>query len=56
MQPNEAVMVLDLENGARFETYVIAGAAGSGEIGINGAAAHLTAVGNRSHPAGLTPS
>ena len=47
MQPNEAVVVLDLENGARFETYVILGEAGSGEIGINGAAAHLTAVGHK---------
>ncbi len=47
IRPNEAVQVLDLDNGARFETYAIAGEAGSGTIGINGAAAHLTAVGHR---------
>ncbi len=47
IRPNEAVQVLDLDNGARFETYVIAGEAGSGTIGINGAAAHLTAAGHR---------
>ena len=39
--PNEAVHVLDVTNGARLETYVIPGEAGSGVIGINGAAAHL---------------
>ena len=39
--PNEAVHVLDITNGARLETYVIAGPPGSGAIGINGAAAHL---------------
>src|SRR4051812_26121915 len=37
--PNEAVLVADCENGNRFETYVIHGPAGSGIIGINGAAA-----------------
>ena len=47
MQPNEAVIVLDLDNGARFETYVILGEPGKGEIGINGAAAHLTEVGHK---------
>ena len=41
MVPNEAVVVLDIDNAARFETYVIAGAPGSGVIGINGAAAKL---------------
>jgi len=45
--PNEAVWVLDIDNGARFETYVIRGEPGSGIIGINGAAAHLTSVGHR---------
>lgn len=45
--PNEAVIVADCDNGARFETYVIAGEAGSGVIGVNGAAARLTAVGHR---------
>ena len=36
--PNEQVLVADCENGNRFETYVIPGPAGSGVIGINGAA------------------
>ncbi|HEY8747582.1 MAG TPA: aspartate 1-decarboxylase [Tepidisphaeraceae bacterium] len=45
--PNEAVIVADSENGNRFETYVIAGESGSGTIGINGAAARLSKVGNR---------
>ncbi len=47
LRPNEAVWVLDLDNGARFETYVIRGNPGSGVIGINGAAARLTEVGHR---------
>ncbi|CAA9354907.1 MAG: Aspartate 1-decarboxylase [uncultured Frankineae bacterium] len=37
----EKVAVVDVTNGARLETYVIAGERGSGVIGINGAAAHL---------------
>ncbi len=37
----EQVHVVDLTNGARLETYVIPAPAGSGEIQINGAAAHL---------------
>ena len=37
----EGVHVLDITNGNRLETYVIEGARGSGEICINGAAAHL---------------
>jgi len=45
--PNEAVTIADCENGNRFETYIIPGPAGSGIIGINGAAARLSAVGNR---------
>ena len=45
--PNEQVLVADSDNGNRFETYVIPGPAGSGIIGINGAAARLSAVGNR---------
>ncbi len=44
---NEAVIVADCENGNRFETYIIAGQAASGVIGINGAAARLSAVGHR---------
>jgi len=45
--PNEAVLVADCGNGNRFETYIIPGEAGSGIIGINGAAARLTRVGNK---------
>ena len=37
----ELVHVVDVTNGARLETYTIAGERGSGVIGINGAAAHL---------------
>ena len=45
--PNEAVIVADCENGNRFTTYVIPGEAGSGKVGVNGAAARLTQVGHR---------
>ncbi len=37
----EQVAIVDVTNGARLETYVIAGPRGSGIVGINGAAAHL---------------
>ncbi|MFE6702462.1 MULTISPECIES: aspartate 1-decarboxylase [Streptomyces] len=37
----ELVHIVDINNGARLETYVIAGPRGSGVIGINGAAARL---------------
>ena len=37
----EQVAVVDVDNGARFETYTIAGERGSGEIKVNGAAARL---------------
>ena len=37
----EQVVIVDITNGARLETYVIPGPRGSGVIGINGAAAHL---------------
>ncbi|MHA6798081.1 aspartate 1-decarboxylase [Bounagaea algeriensis] len=37
----ELVQIVDVTNGARLETYVITGEAGSGVLGINGAAAHL---------------
>lgn len=39
--PYEQVHVLDATNGARLETYAIQGRRGSGEVCINGAAAHL---------------
>lgn len=43
----EKVLVVDLENGARFETYTIPGPPGSGTIELNGAAARLVTVGDR---------
>jgi len=39
--PGEKVQVVDNTNGARLETYTIPGKRGSGEICMNGAAAHL---------------
>jgi aspartate 1-decarboxylase len=39
--PGEQVAIVDITNGQRLETYVIPGPAGSGVIGINGAAARL---------------
>ncbi|PYH02284.1 aspartate 1-decarboxylase [Arthrobacter stackebrandtii] len=44
--PGELVSIVDITNGARLETYTIAGERGSGVIGINGAAAHLVNVGD----------
>jgi aspartate 1-decarboxylase len=41
MLEHEQVHVLDIDNGARFETYTIAGERGSGAMQINGAAARL---------------
>jgi aspartate 1-decarboxylase len=37
----EQVAVVDVDNGARFETYTIAGTPGSGDMKVNGAAARL---------------
>lgn len=39
--PGELVAIVDVTNGARLETYTIAGTRGSGVVGINGPAAHL---------------
>lgn len=41
LMENEKVSIVDITNGARLETYVIRGESGSGDIKINGAAAHL---------------
>jgi aspartate 1-decarboxylase len=41
LMEGEQVHVVDIDNGARLETYVIPGPPGSGVIGLNGAAAHL---------------
>ncbi|HEY9557424.1 MAG TPA: aspartate 1-decarboxylase [Acidimicrobiales bacterium] len=43
----EQVAVVDVDNGARLETYVIEGARGSGDICLNGAAARLVSPGDR---------
>src|SRR5919202_6077117 len=43
---HEQVSVVDVDNGARFETYTIAGPRGAGEITINGAAARLVHTGD----------
>jgi aspartate 1-decarboxylase len=43
---HEQVAVLDIDNGARFETYTIGGARGSGEVKVNGAAARLVHTGD----------
>src|SRR6478736_9087521 len=44
--PGEQVSIVDIDNGARLETYLIAGERGSGVIGINGAAARLVQPGD----------
>lgn len=44
---NDKVLVANCRNGARFETYVFLGQAGSGAIELNGAAAHLVEKGDR---------
>ena len=42
----ERVQVVDVENGARLETYLIPGEAGSGVIQLNGAAARMVSLGD----------
>ena len=42
----EKVLVVNINNGNRLETYAIPGEEGSGKIGLNGAAAHLFGVGD----------
>ncbi len=43
---NERVDIYNITNGERFSTYAIRGEAGSGVIGINGAAAHKVTIGD----------
>ncbi len=45
--PGERVDVLNINNGNRFNTYTIVGAAGSGQICLNGPAARLGLVGDK---------
>lgn len=54
----EKVQIADVDNGARFETYVIAGEAGSGIVCLNGAAARMVSTGDKviiMCYAGMTP-
>lgn len=43
----EKVQIVDIDNGSRFETYVISGERGSGMICLNGAAARMVSVGDK---------
>jgi aspartate 1-decarboxylase len=47
LMEHEQVAVVDVDNGARLETYVIEGARGSGDVCLNGAAARLVSPGDR---------
>jgi len=47
MRPYEKILVANLANGERFETYAIPGEPGSGTICLNGATAHKGEVGHR---------
>lgn len=44
--PNEKVAIVNNNNGARFETYVIAGERGNGKMCLNGAASRLAEIGD----------
>ncbi len=46
MRPNQKVLIVNNNNGERFETYIIAGERGTGVIGLNGAAARKGQVGD----------
>ncbi len=45
--PGEKVLISDVDNAARFETYAVEGKAGSGQIMVNGAAAKLVNKGDK---------
>lgn len=47
MWVGEKVTIADVDNGNRFETYILPGKRGSGIIAINGAAAHLCDEGDK---------
>ena len=47
LAPGECVLVADIDNGNRLETYVFEGERGSGVICLNGAAAGLVSVGDK---------
>jgi len=46
IEPYEVVLVVNMNTGARFETYVIEGQKGTGVIGLNGGAARLGEIGD----------
>lgn len=46
MIPNQKVLIVNNNNGERFETYIIEGERGSGIIGLNGAAARKGQIGD----------
>jgi aspartate 1-decarboxylase len=46
IRESEQVDIYNITNGSRLTTYALAGKPGSGEIQINGAAAHLTGIGD----------
>jgi aspartate 1-decarboxylase len=45
--PYEKILIGNMANGERFETYVIYGEPGTGQIQLNGATAHLGKIGDR---------
>lgn len=47
MKANEKVDIYNIDNGNRFSTYIIEGEAGSGIIGVNGAAARLVSINDK---------
>ncbi len=58
LMPYEKILVSNMANGERFETYVIIGERGAGQIQLNGATAHLGKIGDRltiMHFAAFTP-
>jgi aspartate 1-decarboxylase len=49
MLPGEMVLVVNMNNGARFETYLIEAPSGSGTVCLNGPTARLGEVGDKIH-------
>lgn len=47
MLPHEKVQIVNINNGERFETYIIKGERGSGQICLNGPAARLVQLGDK---------
>ena len=47
IKEHEAIQIWNVTRGTRFETYAMTGVPGSGEICVNGAAAHLAEVGHK---------